>query len=201
MSLKSLKSRVNSQKTYPIRGKIAKFAPAFIQNKPNFKNIKIGVSSFETGKYEILTARRGKKQTQFKPNTNPIHKRPKMNANICNTKIYGNKTFFLAPKTKPNKPKVANNQLSLIDNQLRRQTQFKAKQIYPRMSLSGTQILIKFINSCYTKTPSENDGNEVDICSILCNYIKQLIWFFNLGGGSQAQLRFGIANHAETSSN
>jgi len=42
------------------------------KNKPNFKNIKFGVSSFETSKYEILTAWRGEKtnpiQSQFKPN-------------------------------------------------------------------------------------------------------------------------------------
>ena len=40
----------------------------------------------------------------------------------------------------------------------------------------------KFINPCYTKTPSKTDGNEVDIYTLLCHYIQHLIWFFNLRG-------------------
>ncbi|MBC8472714.1 MAG: hypothetical protein H8D56_24905 [Planctomycetes bacterium] len=43
-----------------------------MQNKPNLKNTKIGISSFVTSKYEILSGWRGKKtkpiQSQFKPN-------------------------------------------------------------------------------------------------------------------------------------
>ena len=43
----------------------------FSENKPNFKNIKIGVSSFETSKYEILPAWRGEKTNPIKPNSKP----------------------------------------------------------------------------------------------------------------------------------
>ncbi|MFX0198152.1 MAG: hypothetical protein ACFFCW_18695 [Candidatus Hodarchaeota archaeon] len=152
-----MKNQLNNKKVWLFKGKITKSSIAFSENKPNFKNIKIGVSSFMTSKYEISPAWRGKKQTQYKPNSNPIPERPKMNANIYYTSGYNNKTFFLAPNTKPNKAKVVNNQSSLIDNQLRRQTQFKPKfyprfqltllfcrgtnpkQIYPRMSQSGGQ--------------------------------------------------------------
>ena len=33
------------------------------------------------------------------------------------------------------------------------------------------KILSKFINSCYARTLSKNDGNEVDISTRLCHYI------------------------------
>jgi hypothetical protein len=43
----------------------------FLQNKANFRIPEIGASSYETGKYELLSAWRGGKtnpiQTQFKP--------------------------------------------------------------------------------------------------------------------------------------
>jgi len=87
-----------------------------------------------------------------------------MNANIYHTKDYNILSCFWGEKTKPNKANVANNQSSLIDNQLRRQTQNKlvlgvcflaleltpekhpfaynrGPGIYPRMSQSGTQFL------------------------------------------------------------
>ncbi len=69
MNLQSLKRQLNNQKGWLIKGKITKIAPAFIQNKANFKNIKISVSSFQTSKCEILPAWRSKKQTQFKANS------------------------------------------------------------------------------------------------------------------------------------
>ncbi len=79
---------------------------AFIQNKPNFSYAIINISSFDTSKYEILTAWRVEKQTQFKPNSNPIPKRPKMNLNTYITMNY--KVFPRLPgkKTNPNKPKT-----------------------------------------------------------------------------------------------
>jgi hypothetical protein len=67
MTLESLKSRLNIQKNRQISEKIIKSSMTFNENKPNFKNIKIGVSSFETSKYEILPAWRGKKQSQPNP--------------------------------------------------------------------------------------------------------------------------------------
>jgi len=105
MNLKSLKSRVNNQKGWFPNEKSAKSSVTFRKNKPNVKNVEISVSSFETSKYEILTAWRSENQTQFKANTNPIPERPKMNANIYNTIIYSNKAAFRRKKTNPNKPK------------------------------------------------------------------------------------------------
>jgi hypothetical protein len=53
----------------------------FMQNKPNFKNIKIGVSPFETSKYQILSAWRGEKtnpiQTQLKPKQSQYKPNPR----------------------------------------------------------------------------------------------------------------------------
>ena len=72
MKLKSLKKQENNQKGRFSNEKSTKIAAAFIQNKPNFINSEIGVSSFETSIYEILTAWRGEKtnpiQTQYEPN-------------------------------------------------------------------------------------------------------------------------------------
>ncbi len=67
-----MNSQLNSKKVRLFKGKITKSSITFSENKPNFKNIKIGVSSFKTSKYEISTAWRSQKQTQYKPNTNPI---------------------------------------------------------------------------------------------------------------------------------
>jgi len=72
MNLQSLKSQLNNQKIRLFNEKIAKCSVTFRKNKPNFKNIKIGVNSFETSKYEILTAWRGEKTNPIKPNSNPI---------------------------------------------------------------------------------------------------------------------------------
>jgi hypothetical protein len=88
MNLKPLKSRLNNEKCCSFKGKSKKIAPAFIQNKPNFKNIAISVSSFETSKYKILTAGSGQKQTQCKPNSNPISERPKINLNSLKAMYY-----------------------------------------------------------------------------------------------------------------
>ncbi len=103
--------QLNHEKNRQIKGKSTKIAAAFIQNKPNLKNNKIGVSSFQKSKYEILPAWRGKKQTQFKPNPNPIPKRPKLNANPFNKMIYKNFILLAGQKTEPiqtqNKPNFA----------------------------------------------------------------------------------------------
>ena len=142
--------QLKMKKTHLIKGKFAKSPTTFRKNKANFKNIKIGVNSFKISKCENLPAWRSKKQTQFKPKANPIPERPKMNTNIYYTLGYNNKTFFLAPKTKPNKAKVANNQSSLSDNQLRRQTQFKADTNLWRI-LNVKKNSLKFIfQKCLT---------------------------------------------------
>ncbi len=104
MILKSLKKQANNEKYWLIKGKSTKIALAFIQNKANFKNIKIFVSFFETSKYAILTACRTKKQTQFKANSNPIPERSKMNINPYIRINYEIFLLLLGEVTKPNKP-------------------------------------------------------------------------------------------------
>jgi len=92
---------LNNEKSYKIRGKIAKNRSTFRKNKPNFKNIKINVSFFETSKYEILPAWRGEKtnpiQTQFKPNCQKAKNEPK--------KCFNNELQKISPLTgQKNKP-------------------------------------------------------------------------------------------------
>jgi len=85
--MKSVLIRVNpwlkNEKGCSFKGKSTIIAAVFMQNKPNLKNIKIGVSPFETSKYEILPAWRGEKtnpiQTQFKANSKPIQSQFKPN--------------------------------------------------------------------------------------------------------------------------
>jgi len=97
---------LNNKKGCLIKGKSAKIAAAFIQNKANFKNIKISVISFETSKYEILPAWRGEKtnpiQTQTKPIQTQFLQRLKMNTSIYYTKVYNNETALRRRQYKPN---------------------------------------------------------------------------------------------------
>jgi len=106
MNLKSLKSRVNNERGWLFKGKSSKNAITFKQNKPNSPNVQIHLTSFITMNYPILPSltkvKNKPKQTQFKPNSNPIAKRPKMNASIYHTKVYSNKTAFGRNKNKPN---------------------------------------------------------------------------------------------------
>ena len=88
MKLESLKSRLNNQKKKQIKGKITKSSITFNENKANFVNPEICVIPFQTSIYEILSARWSKNQTQFKPNTNPIPERPKMNTSSIITMNY-----------------------------------------------------------------------------------------------------------------
>ncbi len=140
MKLESSKSRLNNQKKKQIKGKSAKFASVFIRNKANFVNPEICVIPFQTSRYEILPARRSKKQTQFKPNSNPISEKLKINANIYHTKEYNNKTFFPAPKTNPNKP---------ITNPIQACPRVCPLAflpgIYPQISLSGGKSQLGFV--------------------------------------------------------
>jgi len=79
MYLQSSKKQLNNQKVCLFKRKTAKSSTTFRRNKPNFKNIKIGVSSFETSKYEISPACRGEKTNPIKPNTKPIQSQFKPN--------------------------------------------------------------------------------------------------------------------------
>ena len=122
--------RLKVKKTHPIRGNIAKFAPAFILNKPNFKNIKIDVRSFDISKYDNLPAWRINKQTQFKPNTYPIYGMEKFALSSFVSGKYDHSCRWPGKKTNPiqtqNKAKVAN--LSPRDNKFIP----KGSSIYPR---------------------------------------------------------------------
>ncbi len=122
-----VKSQENNKKGRYFNGKIAKSAVTFRKNKPNFKNIKISVNSFKTSKYEILPAWPGKKQTQFKADSNPIlgqYQGWQTQTNPIQTQSKA-KIVNLSPR---------DNQLSfypqgIIDNQLRRQTQTNLSSI------------------------------------------------------------------------
>ncbi len=85
---------------------------SILTNKPNSKNIKIGVSSFKTSKYEISPAWRGEKtnpikpnQSQNKPNSNPIHERPKMSVRNAITMNYKDFAPLASKKQTQFKPK------------------------------------------------------------------------------------------------
>ncbi len=95
------KKQLNNEKNRQIRGKSTKIAAAFMQNKANSKNIKISVSSFETGKYEILTAWRSKNQTQSKPNPNPIAEKALIDLSSFMTSKYVKFEDLAGRKTKP----------------------------------------------------------------------------------------------------
>ena len=66
--------------------------------------------------------------------------------------------------------------LMVIQTNKANQTQFQTSDIRLQFS-DEAQILMKFIDSCNTKTSSKTDGNEVDIYTMLCHYIKHLICF------------------------
>ncbi len=93
---------LKNEKVCSFSEKIAKSHTTFRKNKPNFKTIKISASPFKTSKYEILSAWRGKKQTQFKANSNSIPERPKMHANAFSQKDYKD---FAPPKGQKTNPK------------------------------------------------------------------------------------------------
>ncbi|MBW7991387.1 MAG: hypothetical protein FVQ84_15435 [Planctomycetes bacterium] len=79
------------------------------------------------------------------------------------------------PNSKPIKPKT-----KPIQTQSKPiQTQFQTSDICLQFS-DESQILIKFIDSCDTKTLLKTIGNEVDIYTLLCHYIKILSTEFGL---------------------
>jgi hypothetical protein len=107
------KKQANNAKCWSIKGKSTKSSVTFLNNIPNLKNIKIGVSPFKTSKCEILTAWRSKKQSQFKANSNPIHQKPKMNLNIYNNKDLRNFSARRGTKTNPNQTQSKPNGIAL----------------------------------------------------------------------------------------
>ncbi len=113
MKLKSLKKQENNQKDCLFNEKTTKIAAAFMQNKSNFKSIKIGASSFHTSKYEILTAGSGEKTNPIKPNTNPIPSKDKMSLNNAITMNYEIFSAGGLKKQTQNKPKTNPNKANL----------------------------------------------------------------------------------------
>jgi len=74
----------------------------FMQNKPNFKDAQMNVSSLITMNYKNFIPLAVQKN---KPNSNPIKanfKRAKMNANVFIIKDYRKKDDFSVRKNKPN---------------------------------------------------------------------------------------------------
>jgi hypothetical protein len=88
--------------------------------------------------------------------------------NIRNDITKNYEIFFrlFGDKTKPNKPKVANNQSSLIDNQLRRQTQFQTQFL---VSWSNLFKPIIFCNPPRERNFSNFLQNIVALFIILCH--------------------------------
>jgi len=84
-----------------------------MQNKPNFLDAQMNVTSFYTKDYENKRLCRCVKtnpiqtqsnpiQSQFKPKTNPIPEMSKMNVTSILTKDYENETAFALRRNKPN---------------------------------------------------------------------------------------------------
>jgi len=104
--------QLNSKIGNIFKGKITKSFTTFSENKPNSPIVQINVTSFTTMIYAIfasLTKVKNKpNQTQYKPNTNPIPERPKMDANAFSQKDYEIFIPLADEKTKPiqtqNKP-------------------------------------------------------------------------------------------------
>ena len=90
--------------------KSTKNAITFKQNKPNSPIVQIHLTSFTTMNYPILPSltkvKNKPNQTQFKANSNPITKRPKMNISNFITINYEIFLRLTEQKTKPNKAKT-----------------------------------------------------------------------------------------------
>jgi len=86
----------------------------FMQNKPNLLNAQMNVTFFITSDYLKKCLRQppktNPKQSQNKPNTNPIPEMPKMNESLFATKVYENITTFKPQKNKPNTNPIKPNQ-------------------------------------------------------------------------------------------
>jgi hypothetical protein len=140
-------------------------------------------------------------QCQVRPNYRKLHDNNEIRKNghlvIQTNKA---KTNPIKAKTKPIQTQLPKGQKLMQCVYIQRITKKNADRSYKKTNPKQTQFLSKFIDSCYTKTPSKTDGNKVDIYTLLCQNKQHLICFFNLRGGSQVELRFSITNNIETSS-
>jgi len=110
-------------------------SPLFMQNKANFLDALMNVTSFITTYYENKWQRRVRKN---KPNSNPIKpnfRKAKMNVNSLITKDYRKKDDFAVRKNKPNsnpiseKPKMNVNLYVIEDYE--NETAFRPKKTNP----------------------------------------------------------------------
>ncbi len=85
--------------------KSTKSANTFCRNKPNSPIVQMNLNNLTAMNYAIfasLTKVKNKpNQTQYKANSNPFAKRPKMNANAFLQKDYENISRWLGTKTNP----------------------------------------------------------------------------------------------------
>jgi len=93
------------KKTGESKEKTTKSSVTFRKNKPNSPIVQMNLTTYITMNYTIfasLTKVKNKpNQTQYKPNTNPITERPKMNVNIYYTLGYNNLFRWRGEKTNP----------------------------------------------------------------------------------------------------
>ena len=103
--LNNKKSSENYKKCSTFDEKIAKSLTSFRKNKPNSPIVQTGLKSFTTMNYTIFTSltkvKNKPNQTQYKANSNPFAKRPKMNIRSAITKDYENISRWLGTKTNP----------------------------------------------------------------------------------------------------
>ncbi len=102
--------QVNNKKGCLFNEKTMKNTTIFMQNKANLSEDKFGAKRFSTMIYERFHPLAGIKnkpnQTQFKPNTNPIPERLKMNLRNALKMTYGRFMPLAGQKNKPKtKPK------------------------------------------------------------------------------------------------
>ena len=167
-----MKNQFNNQKSCLFNEKIAKTAAAFMQNKPNFKNIKIAASPFMTNKYEISPAWRGENQTQFKPNTNPIAEKAIIGLSSFMTSKYAKFEDLAGQKNKPNtKPKqtqfyaYSHNSI-VIALIIRYLTGFITNWNQVDWTLTD-MILIQILQPNCVKVPIENKEKEAAITELV----------------------------------
>ena len=145
--------QLKMKKTHLIKGKstkIAKNPTTFRKNKPNSPIVQTDVTSCTTMNYTIfasLTKVKNKpNQTQFKPNTNPIASKAKMNINIYYTIGYNNFPRLLVQKTNPKQTQFQKFEFSAILICAKTSRFFK---IYPFLIKSCLQIAEKRVTMAF----------------------------------------------------
>jgi hypothetical protein len=81
----------------------------FMQNKPNFQPNQLMLSAVIADTYNEKPLVNPKITNPIKPNTNPIGKPPKTNANFCHNKDLQRKTPLDSQNNKPNQTQIKPN--------------------------------------------------------------------------------------------